>query len=71
MNPPFRLRLPFALLGALIMGIGYRVADTSMPWQIWIVGSLSTLAFLAPVIIQWSRERRAAKGDGSEPDARA
>ena len=61
-------RLPFALLYALIAGIGFSVADTSSPWQLWIV---AVSVFSGPEIIGWVRERRSAKGEGSEPVPRA
>lgn len=71
MTARFRQRLPFALLFALIVGIGFSVADTSSPWQLWIVGIVAVIVFSIPEIVGWIRKRRSPKGDDSEPVARA
>jgi hypothetical protein len=71
MSARFKQRLPFALLFALIVGIGFSVADTSSPWQLWMVGIAALIVFSIPEIVGWIRKRRSAKGDGSEPVARS
>ena len=64
-------RLPFALLFALIVGIGFSVADTSSRWQLWIIGIAALIVFSVPEIVGWIRKRRSAKGEESEPVARS
>lgn len=75
MTQRVRQRLPIALMSGLLFAvvllIGYQIADLSSGWQLALAGVAAVVAFSTPDVVVWLRTRRSRKRDDTRPGAHA
>lgn len=74
MTQRVRQRLPIALMSglfAVVLLIGYQIADLSSGWQLALAGVAAVVAFSTPDVVVWLRARRSRKRDDTCPGAHA